>query len=240
MQSLSGKVAVITGASSGIGEATAMRLANAGCMLQLAARSEDKVEALARRIGDAAHSCRTDVQSSEEVAQLVELTLSRFGRIDILVANAGIYSSGEILGGNSDDWDRTIDTNLRGVVQCASAVLPAMTMAGGGDIIVTSSISGFVEGWNEPVYGATKHAVNAFSHILRRQVAQHGVRVGVIAPGRVANDLWGYSPDDAAALVAAKEALESDDVAAAVEFMLSQPAHVTIRDLVLVPHNANV
>jgi len=129
-----------------------------------------------------------------------------------------------------------LNININGVIRCAQAVLPHMISQQGGDIVVTSSISGVLEGSGEPFYGASKHAIKAFTHILRNQVASEDIRVGVIAPGTVANELWGITePEKIEERVAAQNCLRSEDVANAVLFMLTQPANVAIRDLVMMP-----
>lgn len=234
--SLSAKVAILTGASSGIGAATARELARLGCKVVLAARSAEKLRALEREIGPAALAVPADVTSGADVARLVAAARERFGRIDILFANAGVYLPGQLAEGDPDALARLIDVNVNGVLRCAHAVLPDMRAQRSGDILVTSSISGHVDIQWEPVYSASKHAVQALVHTLRRQVAADGIRVGSVAPGMVANELWGITtPAQVAERVAARSALRDEDVVEAVVFMLTRPPHVTIRDLVLLP-----
>jgi ribitol 2-dehydrogenase len=235
------KVVIVTGASSGIGRATARSLARCGARLVLAARSEDRIATLAGELGEAAMAVATDVTLGEQVRAMVARTLERFGRIDVLFANAGIYIPGEVAEGDPDQWANLMDVNVNGVLRCVHAVLPHMMKQRSGDILVTSSISGFIDIQWEPVYSASKHAIQGFVHTLRRQVAGHGVRVGSIAPGMVANELWGYS-DEASieTKVEACESLRSEDVAELVVMMLSQPAHVTIRDLVVLPQRQDL
>jgi ribitol 2-dehydrogenase len=238
---LAGKVVIITGASSGIGRAAAAALARCGARLALAARSTDRLESLARELGAPAFSVPTDVTVSADVRRMVDETMGRFGRIDALFANAGVYIPGQAAEGDPDAWARLMDVNVTGVLRCVHAVLPHMLARGSGDILVTSSISGHVDIPWEPVYSASKHAIQSFVHTLRRQVAPRGLRVMSIAPGMVANELWGFN--DAAAIdakVAARASLRSEDVAELVVTMLSQPAHVTIRDLVVLPQNQDL
>jgi ribitol 2-dehydrogenase len=238
VQSLSGKVAIVTGASSGIGAATARALAGQGCRVVLAARSVDKLNALADELGDQALAVPTDVTKGSDVTQLVAQCMDAFGRVDILFANAGIYLTGQVAEGDPEAWANMLDININGVMRCAHAVLPHMIAQKSGDIVVTSSISGIVEGRNEPIYGASKHAIQVFTHTLRNQVAADGLRVGAIAPGKVANELWGITePEEVGKQIAAHAFLRSEDVANAVVFMLSQPEHVAIRDLVVMPQN---
>lgn len=239
---LFGKVVIITGASSGIGAAVARALAPLGCKLTLAARSTDRLEALADELGrDAVLVLPTDVTVGAQVVHMVEETVARFGRVDVLFANAGIYIPGQAAEGDPDAWATLMDVNIDGVLRGVHAVLPHMMAQKSGDILVTSSISGFVDIHWEPVYSASKHAIQGFVHTLRRQVAGHNIRVGAIAPGMVANELWGFTePARIAEMVEKHASLTSEDVAEAVVFMLSRPPHVTIRDLVMLPQNQDI
>jgi ribitol 2-dehydrogenase len=235
------KVVIITGASSGIGAATAKLLAQHGAKVVLAARSTDKIRALAKELGENALAVTTDVTKSKSVTALVEKTIKHFGRIDVLFANAGIYIPGNVSEGNPDEWANLMDVNVNGVLRCVHAVLPHMTKQKSGDILVTSSISGFVDIHWEPVYSASKHAIQGFAHTLRRQVAKDGIRVGAVAPGRVANELWGiYDEAEIKRHTKKRMSIPSEDVAEAVVYMLSQPKHVTIRDLVMLPQNQDI
>lgn len=241
-QKLAGKVVIITGASSGIGAATARALAQEGCKLALAARSTDRLEALADELGRAnTLVVPTDITSGAQVTAMVEQTVARFGRVDVLFANAGIYIPGQVAEGDPDAWAHLMDVNIDGVLRSVHAVLPHMMAQKSGDILVTSSISGFVDIVWEPVYSASKHAIQGFVHTLRRQIAPHGIRVGAVAPGMVANELWGFTePARIAEMVAKHASITSEDVAEAVVFMLSRPPHVTIRDLVMLPQNQDI
>ena len=240
-QSLENKVVLITGASSGIGAATAKALAKLGCRLTLAARREDRLEKLASSLPTETLCLKTDVTSAEDITRMVDQTVAHFGRIDVLFANAGLYIPGKAAEGDPDTWAQLIDVNINGVLRSVRAVLPQMMAQKSGDILVTSSISGFVDIHWEPVYSASKHAVQSFVHTLRRQVARHNIRVGAVAPGMVANELWGFE-DQAEIDTKVKEhaSLTSEDVAEAVVFMLSRPPHVTIRDLVLLPQQQDI
>lgn len=238
---LSGKVVIVTGASSGIGAATARALARRGCKLTLAARSVDRLRALAGELGPAALDVPTDVTLDSDVREMVAKTLEQFGRVDVLFANAGIYIPGQVAEGDPDAWAELMDVNIDGVLRSVHAVLPHMMAQEAGDILITSSISGFVDIYWEPIYSASKHAIQGFVHTLRRQVVSSGVRVGAIAPGMVANELWGITDaEEIEERVAERSSLRSEDVAEAVVFMLSQPAHVTIRDLVILPQNQDI
>ncbi|MEZ4729402.1 MAG: SDR family oxidoreductase [Caldilineaceae bacterium] len=235
------KVVIITGASSGIGAATARALAPLGCNLVLAARSADKLDALAAELGSKILAVPTDVTVGSDVVQMVEKSVTHFGRIDVLFANAGIYIPGQVAEGNPDEWANLMDVNVDGVFRCVHAVLPHLLAQQSGDILVTSSISGFLDIHWEPIYSASKHAIQGFVHTLRRQVAGSGIRVGAIAPGRTANELWGVnSKTEIDRQVAEHLSLRSEDVAEAVIFMLSRPPHVTIRDLIMLPQNQDL
>jgi ribitol 2-dehydrogenase len=236
--SLEGRTAVVTGASSGIGLAVAESLARLGMKLVLGARSSEKLEAAARRLGGSATAVVTDVTSEADTAALIRAAVELHGGIDVLVANAGIYVSGDFAGGDLHQFLRLIDTNVGGVIRTVHAALEHMVPAGTGDIVITSSISGHQAIYWEPVYTASKHALQALTHALRRQLVGTGVRVGAVAPGMVLNDLWKVSGDAAVeAGVAAGTGLRSEDVADAVVYMLTRPRHVNIRDLVLLPTN---
>lgn len=240
-QSLRDKVVIITGASSGIGAATARRLADLGSKLILAARSADRLEALAAELGEHAVAVATDLTVPSDITHMVDETIERFGRVDVLFANAGIYIPGEVSQGDPDAWAQLMDVNVDGVLRSVHAVLPHMIAQKSGDILVTSSISGFIDIHWEPIYSASKHAIQGFVHTLRRQVSQHNIRVGAVAPGRVANELWGLTePAQIDEQIAAHASIRSEDVADAVVFMLSRPRHVTIRDLVMLPQNQDL
>jgi ribitol 2-dehydrogenase len=238
---MDGMVALVTGASSGIGRATARLLGAEGATLALAARSADKLDASRSELGGSTLALPTDLTQPADVERMVQRTLDHFGRIDVLVANAGTYIAGDIADGDPDQWDAMISVNVNSVFRAVRAVLRPMIERGSGDIIVTSSISGHQALHWEPVYSATKHAVQSFVHGVRRQAAPHGIRVGAVAPGVVLNELWGVT--DSAEIdrrVAAHAGLRSEDVADAIHFMLTRPAHVTIRDLVMLPQNQDI
>ena len=236
-ENLADKVAIITGASSGIGEACARLLARQGCKLTLAARSVDKLEALASDLATECLVVRADMTAPTDIASMVERALERFGRIDVLLANAGIWIRGPFAEGDIEALARLIKLNVDAVTRCAHAVLPTMRDQGSGDIIVTSSISGHHDLVGEPVYSASKHAVQTFVHTLRRQVAGDGIRVMSIAPGPVANPMQGLHDPEEIRRVSEVERgyLTSEDCAEAMLFMLTRPGHVTVRDLVMLP-----
>ena len=242
VQKLSGKVALVTGASSGIGRAIANTLAAEGVALVLVGRSDERLQAVAQKLSAVETLVLpADLSIPSDVERIAAESLKRFGRIDLLLANAGLYIPGSVSEGNADAWDEMLAVNVNSVFRLIRALLPQMIERKSGDIIVTSSIAGHQVLRMEAVYSASKHAVQAFVHSLRRQVAPHNVRVGAIAPGTVLNELWGYrAPAEIEAKVAAREGLRSEDVAEAVLFMLTRPPNVTIRDLVILPQGQDI
>ena len=234
---LDGKVVIVTGASSGIGAATARLLSNSGCKVVLASRSADKLQNLANQLHNENLVFPVDMTVPADIVAMVNKTLETFGRIDVLFANAGIYIPGKIEEGDPDKWSELLAVNVDSVFRCVHAVIPHMTKQGSGDILITSSISGFIDIHWEPIYSASKHAITTFAHTIRRQLAPLGIRVGTIAPGAVANELWGFTDQGEIdkATTGEQMYLRSEDVASAVEFILSRPPNVTIRDLVMLP-----
>jgi ribitol 2-dehydrogenase len=239
-QSLNGKVAIVTGASSGIGLASARALAAEGVRLALVARSADKLEQAKAELGDAL-VIPADLTRAAEVDAMVATATAHFGRIDILFANAGAYVPGDAADGDPDAWDKMIQLNVNSTFRAVRAVLPGMIERRSGDIVVTSSVSGHQAIQWEPVYSATKHAVQSFVHGVRRQVGPHNVRIGSLAPGIVLNGLWGMTDaEEIERRVAAHGGLRNEDVAEALLFMLTRPPHATVRDLVLLPQNQDI
>ena len=241
-QKLAGKIALITGASSGIGRAFAHMLAAEGAKLALVGRSTERLQELSSQLsGSQTLVLPADLSKPADVTRVAMEALAHFGRIDILLANAGLYLPGEVAEGDADKWDEMLSVNVNSVFRLVHEMLPQMIERKAGDIIVTSSIAGHQVLRAEAVYSASKHAVQAFVHSLRRQVAKHNVRVGAVAPGTVLNELWGYrSSAEIDARVATRDGLRSEDVAEAVLFMLTRPPNVTIRDLVILPQNQDI
>jgi len=234
--SLAGKVVIITGASSGIGAACARLLAQQGCKLALAARRLDDMQRLADQLEAECLVVQADMTAPEDISNMVEATLERFGRIDVMLANAGVYIRGQFAEGDIEQLTRMLALNVDGVLRCAHAVIPAMKAQGSGDIIVTSSIAGTTDIVGEPVYSASKNAVQTFVHTVRRQLAGAGIRVMSLAPGPVANPMQQlYETEEIRRAVERQSHLSSEDCAEAILFMLSRPRHVTIRDLVMLP-----
>ena len=238
-QTVAGRSIIVTGASSGIGKATAKLLAANGARLIVTARSFDKLQSLAQEID--AYPVAGDVTSLDSVNTLVEKALRHNGKIDALFANAGLYLSGDVAEGLPGDWSQLIDVNIKGVMNCVHAVLPALLAQSSGDILVCSSISGHQAIHWEPVYSASKHAIQSFVHGLRRQLLKKGIRVGAVAPGMVLNELWGiHDQTEIDRRAELGEGLRSEDVAEAVLFMLTRPSNVTVRDLVMLPRTQDL
>ena len=242
--SLKDKVAIITGASSGIGEATARRLAESGARVVLAARRVERLEALAadieRREGTALVA-PTDVTDERSVQRLARTALDAFGRIDILINNAGIMPLSPISKLKVAEWDRMIDVNIKGVLYCVAATLPTMLEQGSGHIINVSSVAGRRPFPSGTVYSATKFAVRAISQGLRLELSPiNGIRVTDIEPGVVATELTHHITDNETAnrfqeMWAEKTPLESIDIAETILFVLSRPDHVNVNEILVRP-----
>ena len=240
-QELTGKFAAITGAASGIGLACASRLVAAGAGVVLIDRDIDALKAACTELGPAAYPLVIDLTDPKSVATMLPGILEHGGRLDIFHANAGSYVGGEVALGDPDAWDRMLNLNINAAFRTVHAVLPHMIERKSGDIIFTSSIAGLVPVVWEPIYTASKHAVQAFVHTVRRQVAPHGVRVGAVAPGPVITALlndWPKAKMDEA--LAAGSLMEAKEVAEAVIFMLTRPRNVTVRDLVILPNGTDL
>jgi ribitol 2-dehydrogenase len=237
-QELAGKVAAITGAASGIGLECARTMIAAGARVVLVDRAEEALNNVCSELGDDAIPLRIDLTDAADMASMMPKVLEKAGRLDIFHANAGTYVGGEVLGGDPDAWDRMLNLNVNAMFRSIHAVLPHMVERKSGDIIVTSSIAGLVPVVWEPIYTASKHAVQAFVHTVRRQVAKYGLRVGAVAPGPVVTALISDWPKEKLeAEMAAGGLIQPTEVAQAVLFMLTRPRNVTIRDLVILPQS---
>ncbi|MDR7375387.1 ribitol 2-dehydrogenase [Rhodoferax ferrireducens] len=235
-QALDGKVAAVTGAASGIGLECAKAMLAAGATVFLVDRATDRLAALCAELGERAIPLTVDLLDSASVATMLPSILARAGQLDIFHANAGAYVGGEVATGDPDAWDRMLNLNINATFRSIHAVLPHMIERRSGDIIVTSSIAGLVPVMWEPIYTASKFAVQAFVHTVRRQIAPHGVRIGAVAPGPVVTALlddWPKAKMDEA--LANGSLMQPQEVADAVLFMLTRPRTVTIRDLVILP-----
>lgn len=241
MRALKGKSVLVTGASSGIGRASAKAFAKEGMRVAVSARSTDRLRELVKELGPDAIMLSADLTSASETDELIRQAIAKLGRLDVLFANAGVYIAGQVADGDPAEWDKLLALNVGSVFRSINRVIPHMRANGGGDILVSSSISAYQAIYFEPVYSASKHALNAFLYGVRRQVIQDKIRIGVIAPATVLNELWGYTdPASIDKKVASREGLRSEDVAEAAVFMLSRPPHVAIRDLVMLPQALDI
>ena len=235
-QDLSGKVAAITGAASGIGFECARALIGADARVVVVDYNEAKLHAACTELGPQAIPLVVNLLDPQSVSAMLPRILEKTGQLDIFHANAGSYVGGDVHGGDPDAWDRMLNLNVNSVFRCVHAVLPHMVERRTGDILVTSSVAGVVPVVVEPVYTASKHAIQAFVHTLRRQVMRHGIRVGAVLPGPVVTALLDDWPkaklDDA---LANGGLIQPVEVAEAVLFMLTRPRGVVIRDLVILP-----
>ncbi len=237
-QDLTGKVAAITGAASGIGLECARHLVAAGVRVALVDRNESVLKAVCEELGPQAFPVVVDLMDPKSVAGMMPRILEKAGQLDIFHANAGSYVGGEVVDGDPDAWDRMLNLNINAAFRSIHAVLPHMVERKTGDIVVTSSIAGLVPVVWEPIYTASKHAIQAFVHTVRRQVARHGLRVGAVAPGPVVTALISDWPKQKLEdELAAGGLMQPVEVAEAVMFMLTRPRNITIRDLVILPQS---
>jgi NADP-dependent 3-hydroxy acid dehydrogenase YdfG len=235
---LAGKVAVVTGASSGIGEATARSLAREGCNVVLAARREERLNALAAELGEGTLATPADVRDPAACAALVARSVERFGSLDILVNNAGLGLYGSVAEGDPEDWRKMFDVNVLGVLYVTRAAVRQMLRQGAGDLVFVSSLAGRrVPRADGTVYAATKHAVNAVAEGLRMDVHEKGIRVINVEPGLVRTEFPESSYPSAEEYYAEKEysPLEAEDVAAAVVYALDQPPRVSFNEILVRP-----
>ncbi|MGI8805927.1 MAG: SDR family NAD(P)-dependent oxidoreductase [Thermoleophilaceae bacterium] len=242
--SLEGRVAAITGASSGIGEATAVALARSGAAVALGARRTDRIESTAERIeadGGAAAALGVDLTDEAEARAFVEGAHERLGRLDVLVNNAGVMLLGPVEGADTDEWRRMVEVNLLGLLYCTHAALPIMREQGGGHIVNVSSVAGRVAGLGSAVYNLTKFGVHGFSEGLRQEALHANVRVTTIAPGYVETELQGHNQNPAVVEATKQmrekigQVLRAEDIADAILYAVSQPEHVDINELLVRP-----
>ena len=239
---LSGRVVAITGASSGIGEATARACAASGAAVALAARRAERIEELASRIvadGARAIAVPTDVAEEDQARAFVERTKAELGRLDVLVNNAGVMLLGPIEGAPTEEWRRMIDANLFGVLYCTHAALPIMREQGGGHIVNVSSVAGRVARAGAGVYNLTKFGLGAFSESLRQEGVPIGVRVTIIEPGAVDTELVGHNrPEVLEQLRRGLEQvtpLSAQDIAGAILYAIGQPQNVSVNEILVRP-----
>lgn len=239
---IEGKVVIITGASSGLGEAAAHHLADKGASLALAARRTERIEGLAEKItnnGGEALAVTTDVTEHEQVQALVDDAVEAFGRVDVMLNNAGLMPLSPLERLNVNEWDQMIDVNVKGILYGIAAALPYMQEQASGHIINVSSVAGHVVSPGSAVYAATKHAVRALSEGLRQEVKEYGLRTTVISPGAVDTELpESVSEEDVAEGVHAlydEHAVPADSFARAVAFAIEQPEEVDINEILYRP-----
>ncbi|MBX4912774.1 SDR family oxidoreductase [Rhizobium bangladeshense] len=242
--SIDGKVALVTGASSGIGAATALKLAKAGAKLGLAARRLDRLSALQQQIADhggQAVALEMDVVDQASVTAGAEKLAEAFGSIDILFNNAGLMPISDLEALKTDEWHRMVDVNIKGLLNTTAAVLPMMIRQKGGHIVNTSSIAGRKVFPGLAVYCATKHAVTAISEGMRLELSKkHNIRVTCIQPGAVESELFEHISDgnyrgQMEAFKEQMEFLKADDIAETVLFALQAPARMDIAELFVMP-----
>ena len=246
---LTGTVALVTGASSGIGAATARRLAEHGAAVALVARRKDRLEDLAAEIGKAggtALAVEADITDRSQAEAAVQQTVDRFGRLDILVNNAGLMLLGPVVGADAEDWDRMIAVNVQGLLSTTRAALPHLLNAAddgprrAADIVNISSIAGRVAWGGYGVYNLTKFGVNGFTESLRQEVTKRHVRVGVLEPGGVDTELGSHNTSEVRdAMIepfyAQTEVLAPEDVADGVAYMVTRPRHAAVSELWIMP-----
>jgi NADP-dependent 3-hydroxy acid dehydrogenase YdfG len=238
---IEGKIIIITGASSGLGEAKARHLSSQGAIVVLGARRADRIQMLANelvRMGGQALAVETDVTQRAQVKRLVDAAVREFGRVDVMINGAGLMPSSPLERLKVDDWDRMIDVNLKGVLYGIAAVLPGMQQQKAGHIINVSSVAGHKVRSGGTVYAATKHAVRALSEGLRQEVKPYNIRTTIISPGAVATELVDgiTEPDIAQAMHKVYEsAIPADSFARAVAYAISQPEDVDINEILFRP-----
>jgi NADP-dependent 3-hydroxy acid dehydrogenase YdfG len=241
---LEGRKVAITGASSGIGEATAVALAREGATVALGARRQDRLDELVDRIradGGSAHAFGADVADEDAARSFVEGAASRMDGLDVLVNNAGLMLLGPLAGADTQEWRRMIDVNLLGLLYCTHAALPIMAERGGGHIVNVSSVAGRQANAGTAVYNMTKWGVVGFSEALRQEALHANVRVTCVEPGFVATELQGHNENPVVLDAVNKmreqigEVLEAPDIAEAIVYALAQPDRVSINEILVRP-----
>jgi NADP-dependent 3-hydroxy acid dehydrogenase YdfG len=248
VSALEGSVALVTGASSGIGEATAVALASAGASVAILARRADRLEELAARLdngGGRTLVVEADVTAESEARGAVERTVSELGRLDILVNNAGVMLLGPIVDAPLEEWQRMLEVNVAGLLYCAHAALPHLLRAAEdgprqvADMVNISSVAGRVARRGSGVYNLTKHGVGAFSESLRQEVSGRHVRVSLVEPGAVETELPSHNrpeiQDTIKERFAGIERLQADEIADAILYIVTRPRHVSINEVLIRP-----
>lgn len=247
-EQLKGTVALVTGASSGIGEATAALLAAHGASVSIVARRRDRLEALASRIrsqGGTALVVEADIAREDQAREAVERTVSELGRLDTLINNAGVMLLGPIVGAPIEEWRRMMEINVMGLMYCSHAALPHLLKAAASgprrvaDLVNISSVAGRTVRRGAGVYNATKHAVGAFSEALRQEVTREHVRVSLVEPGAVETELASHNRPEVLEQLRSRigeiERMQSEDIARAIVYLVSQPRHVAINEMLIRP-----
>jgi NADP-dependent 3-hydroxy acid dehydrogenase YdfG len=245
---LDGTVALITGASSGIGEAAAIALSGLGAKVAIAARRVDRLEKLAKDInefGGTAFVVEADVTDEAQARAMVDRTVSEFGRLDTLVNNAGVMLLGPAASAPLSEWQNMVDLNLKGLLYCAYAALPHLLSAAAdgprrvADMVNISSVAGRQTRSGSAVYNATKHGVGAFSDALRQEVTRQHLRISLVEPGAVETELAGHNRPEVRETLQARfatmERLQAPDVAEAIAFIVTRPRHVAVNEILVRP-----
>jgi len=245
---LTGTVALVTGASSGIGEATAIALAGHGAAVSLVARRADRLETLAGRIaadGGTVLALPADITDPEQAADAVRRTVDELGRLDTVINNAGVMLLGPIVGADAQEWDRMLDINVRALMHTTNAALPPLLQAAESDprrvadLVNISSVAGRVARAGSGAYNATKHAVGAFSEALRQEVTGRHLRVSLVEPGAVSTELASHNRPEILETIHQRfgeiERLAAEDIADAIVYIVTRPRHVAINEVLVRP-----
>ena len=238
---LEGRVAVVTGASSGIGEATARALSEAGAAVALGARRMDRIRAIADDLDGPTFVREVDVSDEEQARSFVQDAASELGGLQILVNNAGVMLLGPVADQTTDDWRRMVDVNVLGLLYCTHAALPLMAGNGGGDVVNVSSVAGRRADAGAAVYNMTKFGVHAFSEALRQEALHSKIRVTTVAPGFVETELQGHNTNPVVRRATERsreqigEVLKAEDIAHEIVHAVSLPSHVCVNEVVVRP-----
>jgi NADP-dependent 3-hydroxy acid dehydrogenase YdfG len=243
---LDGTVALVTGASSGIGEATARQLAADGAAVALVARRKERLDLLATEIASAggkALAIECDLTNEHQATEAVERTVSELGRLDTLINNAGVMLLGPAVDAPLSEWQRMVELNVLGVLHCAHAAIPHLLSAAGeaprqvADIVNISSVAGRVARSGNGVYSLTKHGVGAFSESLRQELASRYVRVSLVEPGATATELASHNRPEILASIRNQfgPRMDAGDIAGAIAFVITRPRHVAINEILIRP-----
>jgi NADP-dependent 3-hydroxy acid dehydrogenase YdfG len=245
MTQLKNTVALITGASSGIGEATALELSRLGATVALVARRGDRLREVAGRIGDGAIIIEADVTEQEQAAGAVEQTVAELGRLDTVINNAGVMLLGPVVGAPLEEWQRMVNVNVLGLLYTAHAAVPHLLKAaedserGMADLVNISSVAGRVARAGSGVYNMTKHGVGAFSEALRQEVTQRHVRVSLVEPGAVDTELRIHNRPEIQAQMEKRfgdtEIMKASDIAETIAFIVTRPRRVAINEVLVRP-----